>query len=94
MSKKKGLIQVKNYKGQLPKGVVDGVINGFKDKKADIYILGGGTGMTKGAEKSWRNFKKDVNKKGSSAEYFTTKQANKILYTLINNLFNNNKNTN
>lgn len=94
MAKKKGLIQVKNYKGPLPKGVVDGVIKGFEGKKADVYILGGGTGMTKGAEKSWGNFKKDVNKKGSSAEYFTKEQANKILYNLINNLFNNNKNTN
>ena len=90
MPKKKILIQVKNYKEFLPKGVVDGVIKAFKGKKADGYILQGGKGMTKGAKKSWNTFERGAKKTGGFAKYLTSEQVNKI----FNNLVNRNKNTN
>ncbi|TXJ42773.1 hypothetical protein EPJ70_12580 [Brachyspira aalborgi] len=93
--------QDKNYKGKLPKQVVENAITKFEkvyekysseNKTIEAFELNGGTGLTAGAEDSWNEFEMQYNKKGIDAIYNTSEDMDKIKLNLRNKLENENKN--
>ena len=93
--------QDKNYKGKLPKQVVENAITKFEkvyekysseNKTIEAFELNGGTGLTAGAEDSCNEFEMQYNKKGIDAIYNTSTDMNKITKKLRIRVENMNRN--